>query len=674
MSLLRWVLVNHPSDEKSLIISSLEQYISRMNRLVKDKGLTQVVAIVKRQQLHVTRFLSNEPLYTNDLRIGLTYDGLPKDLRGVLQRIRSRDPSVIRAVLTITSITRVHLGDGRLNPSSIIEGGKSVPHQEDQIIENLENSKFWSSTKKTFEAALNDSKWKLPHLSTKAGPNGQAMGTSLRDLEILPQELKESIYILGGKSLKSYMRNLSDSISTVSNWISECISQGTFLRRLSVVQDKALKNRPIAILDYWSQTSLICLHKSIMRTLRTMSNDMTYDQLGIEKFLGKWESYHSLDLTAATDRFPVSLQRRILSKLTTDQYAQAWEHVMVGYPFSHKGSEYRYSRGQPMGAYSSWAMFALSHHVIIQHAASLEGINPFRDYAVLGDDVVIGHRQVAENYKQIIKNLDVEISEHKSHEGNTFVEFAKNSWLFIGNKSVNVSGVPLPGILEGISNPYLLSQELSKAIKKSTLAITSVPVSKTLLDFFGSWMSKRSSDRMASLVQEWWRCDRIINWVKDYKCNPSPNPIHCNHKSESSHQFLKKLLMDDLVIHLEKMNKDLIAMVEKANHMGNTQYDLILDYHNKGPDRDDLPNLGGIFSQPWYQVMEDQVSLVDQALVKIRGNILSKSPVMEWEEIITMLSQIRISDPSKLDSRRTAAIVSSNKRRQSSLLLPYVRM
>jgi hypothetical protein len=33
-----------------------------------------------------------------------------------------------------------------------------------------------------------------------------------------------------------------------------------------------------------------------------------------------------------------------------------------------KSGPYRYSVGQPMGAYSSWAMLAITHHYIVQQA------------------------------------------------------------------------------------------------------------------------------------------------------------------------------------------------------------------------------------------------------------------------------------------------------------------
>jgi len=43
--------------------------------------------------------------------------------------------------------------------------------------------------------------------------------------------------------------------------------------------------------------------------------------------------------------------------------------------FKGSNGAYRYSVGQPMGCLSSWAMLALSHHLIVQIAAHRLGIN-----------------------------------------------------------------------------------------------------------------------------------------------------------------------------------------------------------------------------------------------------------------------------------------------------------
>jgi len=56
-----------------------------------------------------------------------------------------------------------------------------------------------------------------------------------------------------------------------------------------------------------------------------------------------------------------------------------------------EGGRIKYNAGQPMGAYSSWPVFALSHHLIVQIAGQRAGFPvPYSNYMLLGDDIVLG--------------------------------------------------------------------------------------------------------------------------------------------------------------------------------------------------------------------------------------------------------------------------------------------
>lgn len=72
---------------------------------------------------------------------------------------------------------------------------------------------------------------------------------------------------------------------------------------------------------------------------------------------------------------------------------------MIDREFHTTTSSVRYSVGQPMGFYSSWAVFALTHHAFVEFAAHRKGYKSFRDYSLLGDDIVIWNRDVALEYK-----------------------------------------------------------------------------------------------------------------------------------------------------------------------------------------------------------------------------------------------------------------------------------
>jgi hypothetical protein len=68
-----------------------------------------------------------------------------------------------------------------------------------------------------------------------------------------------------------------------------------------------------------------------------------------------------------------------------------------------------------MGAYSSWPVFALCHHLVVLVAAKRAGFPvTYCNYMLLGDDIVIGDEVVADNYLSIMGELGVTISHDKS--------------------------------------------------------------------------------------------------------------------------------------------------------------------------------------------------------------------------------------------------------------------
>jgi hypothetical protein len=109
---------------------------------------------------------------------------------------------------------------------------------------------------------------------------------------------------------------------------------------------------------------------------------------------------------------------------------------------------FKYAVGQPMGALSSWAMLALTHHFLVQCAAWQSGFTPvgvwYRNYAVLGDDLVIGDPEVAQEYLVILKRLGMGVNLSKSilSPKGTCLEFAKRT-IYLG---MDVSPITLKDI------------------------------------------------------------------------------------------------------------------------------------------------------------------------------------------------------------------------------------
>jgi len=82
-----------------------------------------------------------------------------------------------------------------------------------------------------------------------------------------------------------------------------------------------------------------------------------------------------------------------------------------------------------MGALSSWAMLAITHHFVVQYAYYITyGTNKwYENYAVLGDDLaMVTDPLVGASYLRIMGNLGVKIGLHKSVVSSDLtLEFAK---------------------------------------------------------------------------------------------------------------------------------------------------------------------------------------------------------------------------------------------------------
>jgi len=264
-------------------------------------------------------------------------------------------------------------------------------------------------------------------------------------------------------------------------------SQPRDLGRLAFKDEPAGKVRVFAMVDAFTQWMLTPVHKYIFSLLRLLPSDATFDQLGsVKRFTNQLKdrgtkNVYSLDLTAATDRLPLSLQTILLGLILDERIAVAWASLLVGRQYTlpsyqpdlrattvkalgldpqnpYLECEYRfitdkkerksrhlfvravtYAVGQPMGARSSWAMLALTHHCIVWMAMARSNVSWYPGlYLVLGDDIVIADKAVALSYLEIMKEIGCPINLSKSLVSqNGSFEFAKR---FV-HKGIDVSPV-----------------------------------------------------------------------------------------------------------------------------------------------------------------------------------------------------------------------------------------
>jgi hypothetical protein len=240
--------------------------------------------------------------------------------------------------------------------------------------------------------------------------------------------------------------------------------------RLSTKYEAAGKVRVFAIGDYWTQWCLQPFHNYIFDILKRIPQDATFNQdLSLDTFVRNnyGAKFWSLDLKSATDMIPKELYIPLITNLIGAKAALMWSKIMdrpfrvpkeIESNLDPKDVEDRnirnkhlyvsYTRGQPMGFLSSWAVLALLHHAIVHFAYSLaypDSKCPAHMYRVLGDDVAIADEKLAESYMNVCTQLGIIFSVPKSYLGTTVVNFASQ---VISNRGENFSPISLKEVMQ----------------------------------------------------------------------------------------------------------------------------------------------------------------------------------------------------------------------------------
>jgi len=233
--------------------------------------------------------------------------------------------------------------------------------------------------------------------------------------------------------------------------------------RLSFKEEAAGKLRVFAMVDVITQSLLRPLHDNLFEIFKKIPNDSTHNQDKAYKYAQelslKYNASFGFDLSSATDRLPISSQKSILNNLFG--IGDLWANILVGREYHINENKYgiptipvKYAVGQPMGALSSWAMLNLVHHMMIQFIASSLGKvrrgQWYLEYLVLGDDLVLFEKDVADRYLSLCKEIGVEINLAKSiiSLNRPVLEFAKRTSI----NGIDVSAVSLKELI--VSNNF----------------------------------------------------------------------------------------------------------------------------------------------------------------------------------------------------------------------------
>lgn len=198
--------------------------------------------------------------------------------------------------------------------------------------------------------------------------------------------------------------------------------------KVSFIQEPGWKLRAVANPNRILQLFLEPLKEEVWDLLRNISQDCTHNQdkgvSQVQSWLKEGRVVHSVDLSDATNNFPLDLQIMILQNVLD----ASWEPYLKVFTEASRGPwrvkdpgtrierDIRWRKGQPLGLGPSFGSFALAHHAIIRPITT--------NYVVLGDDVCIcGDAELA-SYKGVLKLLGCPISEEKTISSSKLAEFA----------------------------------------------------------------------------------------------------------------------------------------------------------------------------------------------------------------------------------------------------------
>jgi hypothetical protein len=494
---------------------------------------------MKNMRLHCTRFICGHPLLTNKNSIGLDKDGWPIKLDFLK---KSAMDGKLSYILTILMFNRsidlpkheVLKSMKNLNLSTITDGSKckyTIP------------TGFIKEFVEKFQLKIKPADMELSppdfYLSNKAGPQGKATLTAHRCWLSYSESFIDSLNKLAiGEFAKDWLRkskkfwfinNKEDLLKTPFN-----SNQG----KLSVVKDPEGKFRIIAIVDYYTQLLLRKLHLAQFKLVRNLPCDRSFTQDPRHHWESNSESYWSLDLSAATDRFPRSLQFRLIGEMYNYDFAKAWTEHLGSLKFTTpSGDVVQYNTGQPMGTYSSWISFTLAHHLLVHWCAKIEGIVDFNQYIILGDDIVIKNDKVAKRYIKIIKLLGVDISLSKTHVSKDTYEFAKR-WFKSG---IEITGLPSRGIISNFRSPNIVFTILYDFYKiKNNIYTSSYSLVGSMCKLYSSFYligkdSKkiviRFNDKIRNSLRDF---NTVLDWSFGYENDQSLRQL-----------FARKLYLDE---------------------------------------------------------------------------------------------------------------------------------
>lgn len=341
--------------------------------MARRNGIPQTVKYLKASSVFLQQSLGgHKHSNTRDLGVAVarTGSGIPRIIPAQMRKMLRKDRRYVIAWLTILNIYRVLVFPGKLKLSTITKPGKMLPGD---LIVNTRifiQKTFWPMLIKKRSSLASASmevnergnplpvtSWARLNLQPKYFPIQKAssvggegvISTSLGSMILAAKawaldadmraHFNEWVRLLTpGPAYKAALVHGKHSVPPIVAFKSNLEELGSMelvrrvtkvddvprLGRLALKEEAAGKIRVFAIVDCWTQWMLHPLHKAIFALLRRIPQDGTFDQIAPVRRLKLTNKTFvaSYDLSAATDRLPLIIQKMVLAPVIGSALAE----------------------------------------------------------------------------------------------------------------------------------------------------------------------------------------------------------------------------------------------------------------------------------------------------------------------------------------------------------------
>jgi len=238
------------------------------------------------------------------------------------------------------------------------------------------------------------------------------------------------MYTPTGRYLENKYRSIFTKVFTGFNrmvqgdaWPPQCTVDA--VGKIGLIQEPGYKLRAVANPNRVYQIALKPLGDAIYGVIKDLPWDCTFDQSKaipvVQKHLQQETRCHCIDLSGATDYFPLQLQLDLLHA----SFPNMMDYISLFAELSRSSwimgdTTIKWTKGQPLGLYPSFGSFAFTHGMLLYFLNDYAHNNEF---FVLGDDVIILKDSLAAKYLSTLKVLGCPISDAKSITSRYIAEF-----------------------------------------------------------------------------------------------------------------------------------------------------------------------------------------------------------------------------------------------------------